>query len=167
MTTETTSWITRLVAGAELDQAKLNLEKTEEGRLAAEKELEEVRAGYARLSMKVTQNMTNAQEMCHGGMIFTLADSSFGFASNSRNQRALAASCTIEYLAPAQFNDALEATVAVTAARGSVLELAQSVRRDGQALVTATVRIVCVNTSTFRPVRIPQPILEKLAAEFA
>ena len=74
--------------------------------------------------------------------------------------RALA----IEYVAPAQFNDALEVSVAVSGTRASVLELAQAVLRDGRTLVTAAVKVACVNTRSFKPVRIPQPILEKLAA---
>jgi len=69
--------------------------------------LEEIRAGYTRLSMTVTADMTNGQQLCHGGLIFSLADSSFGFACNSRNQRALAASCAIEFLAPARLGDRL------------------------------------------------------------
>jgi acyl-CoA thioesterase len=71
--------------------------------------LEEIRAGYTRVSMTVTADMTNGQDFCHGGLIFTLADSSFGFACNSRNQRALAASCSIDFLAPAQLGDRLTA----------------------------------------------------------
>jgi acyl-CoA thioesterase len=70
-------------------------------------QLEEIRAGYARMSMRVTADMTNGQDYCHGGLIFSLADSSFGFACNSRNQRALAAGCSIEFLAPAQLGDDL------------------------------------------------------------
>jgi acyl-CoA thioesterase len=70
-------------------------------------QLEEIRAGYTRISMSVTADMTNGQAMCHGGLIFTLADSSFGFACNSRNQRAVAAGCAIEFLAPAQLGDRL------------------------------------------------------------
>ena len=72
-------------------------------------QLEEIRACYTRLSMTVTADMTNGQDLCHGGLIFSLADSSFGFACNSRNQRALAAGCSIEYLAPAQLGDRLTA----------------------------------------------------------
>jgi len=71
--------------------------------------LEEIRAGYTRLSMAVTSDMTNGQATCHGGLIFTLADSSFGFACNSRNQRAVAAGCSIEFLAPALLGDRLTA----------------------------------------------------------
>ena len=75
----------------------------------------EVRPGHARMSMRVTREMGNAQEVCHGGMIFSLADSTFGYASNSHNQRALAASCSIEFLAPAQIGDELTAEAQETA----------------------------------------------------
>ncbi len=71
--------------------------------------LDEVRSGYARMSMPVTQNMVNAHNTCHGGAIFTLADATFGYACNSHNQNALASSCTIEFLAPAYLGDRLTA----------------------------------------------------------
>lgn len=71
--------------------------------------LEEVRPGYARVSMTVSEQMANAHALCHGGLIFTLADSSFGYASNSHNLRTLAANCSIEFLAPARVGDRLTA----------------------------------------------------------
>jgi len=72
-------------------------------------------------------------------------------------------SLAIEYVAPARFDDALQVVVALRAARGSVLELAQAVYRGGTLLVDATVKIVCVNTASFKAVRIPATILKKLA----
>jgi acyl-CoA thioesterase len=69
--------------------------------------VEEVRPGYARLSMPVTGNMVNGHNLCHGGLIFTLADSTFAFACNSHNQRAVAAGASIEFLAPAFLDDVL------------------------------------------------------------
>ena len=72
-------------------------------------QLEEVRPGYARMSMPVTQNMVNGHNLCHGGLIFTLADSTFAYACNSHNQRAVAAGCSIEFLAPALLGDVLTA----------------------------------------------------------
>ena len=69
--------------------------------------LEEVRPGYARLSMRVTGNMVNAQKVCHGGLIFSLADSSFGYACNTHNQRALAAGASIQFLASAFLHETL------------------------------------------------------------
>ncbi len=71
--------------------------------------VEEVRPGYARMSMEVTENMVNGLNLCHGGLIFTLADSTFAFACNSHNQRAVAAGCSIEFLAPAFLGDRLTA----------------------------------------------------------
>jgi acyl-CoA thioesterase len=71
--------------------------------------IEEVRPGYARVSMRVTSNMVNAQNVCHGGVIFSLADSGFGYACNTHNQRALAAGASIDFLAPAFVDDLLVA----------------------------------------------------------
>jgi acyl-CoA thioesterase len=78
----------------------------------------EMRPGRVRMTMRVTEHMLNAQQVCHGGLIFTLADTSFGYASNSHNQRALAASCSIEFLAPAQVGDELTAEAQETAHAG-------------------------------------------------
>ena len=87
--------------------------------------LDEVKPGAARLSMRVSADMVNAQRVCHGGLIFSLADSSFGYACNTHNHRALAASCTIDFLAPAQIGDELsaEATEVARAGRTSVYDV--------------------------------------------
>jgi len=72
--------------------------------------LDHVAPFTARLSMTVTQAMVNGHGMCHGGFLFTLADSAFAFACNSANQRAVAAQCSIFYLAPAKLGQRLIAT---------------------------------------------------------
>lgn len=64
-------------------------------------------AGFAKLQMRVTHNMLNGFETCHGGYLFTLGDSAFGFACNSYNEMAVAASAGIEFLAPAYLHDEL------------------------------------------------------------
>ena len=71
--------------------------------------VEEMRPGYARLSMRVTPHMVNGHDLCHGGMIFTLADSTFAYACNSLNHRTVAAGCSIEFLVPAHLGDLLTA----------------------------------------------------------
>ena len=80
--------------------------------------IDEVRPGYARLSMGVTRNMVNGHNLCHGGLIFTLADSTFAFACNSHNQRAVAAGASIEFLAPAFLGDVLTAEGVEQALKG-------------------------------------------------
>ena len=71
--------------------------------------LEEVRAGYARIRMPIRRDMTNGHGICHGGYMFLLADSTFAFACNSHNQKAVAASAEIHFLAPAHEGDVLTA----------------------------------------------------------
>lgn len=71
--------------------------------------IEEVRPGYARLSMLVRSDMLNGHATCHGGFIFTLSDSAFAFSCNSRNLNTVASGCSIEYVAPAFVNDTLTA----------------------------------------------------------
>ncbi len=80
--------------------------------------LEQVGPGMARMSMRVTERMVNGHGMCHGGLIFTLADSSFAFACNSANRRAVAAQCNITFLRPAKRGDTLTATAAMRAQAG-------------------------------------------------
>lgn len=71
--------------------------------------LERVAPGEAVLSMDVTEAMTNGHGTTHGGFIFTLADSAFGYACNTRNQRTVAQHCSITFLAPSAVGDRLTA----------------------------------------------------------
>lgn len=71
--------------------------------------LDEIRPGYARMSMRVRPDMLNGHASCHGGFIFTLADSAFAFACNSHNFNTVGAGCTIDYLAPGREGDLLTA----------------------------------------------------------
>jgi acyl-CoA thioesterase len=75
-------------------------------------QLLEVTPGRAKLSLTVRDEFTNGHGMCHGGYIFMLADSAFAFACNSHNQRAVAASAAIEFIAAAQRGDLLTAECA-------------------------------------------------------
>jgi acyl-CoA thioesterase len=71
--------------------------------------LDEIRPGYARMSMPVRGDMLNGHATCHGGYIFMLADSAFAFACNSHNFNTVGAGCTIDYIAPAREGDVLTA----------------------------------------------------------
>ena len=72
-------------------------------------QLLEVRPGLSRLSMTVRPEFANGHGMCHGGYFFMLADSAFAVACNSHNQKAVAASAAIEFIAPARLGDTLTA----------------------------------------------------------
>jgi len=73
--------------------------------------------GYAQVEMTVSGDMVNGHSTCHGGFVFCLADSAFAFACNSHNARTVAASCSIEFLAPAYAGDRLVAEAKETALR--------------------------------------------------
>ena len=68
-----------------------------------------VAPGAATLQMKVRQDMVNGHGTCHGGFIFAVADSTFAYACNSYNHRAVAAGVDINFLAPAHLDDILTA----------------------------------------------------------
>ena len=63
--------------------------------------------GHAVMRMTVRSPHLNGHQICHGGFIFALADSTFAFACNSRNQNTVASGCSIEFLKPAQAGDVL------------------------------------------------------------
>ena len=68
-----------------------------------------VAPGYAELTMTIRADMLNGHAICHGGFIFTLADSAFAFACNSYNLTTVASGCAIDFLAPAREGDVLTA----------------------------------------------------------
>ena len=69
--------------------------------------LEMIAPGEARMCMTVRADMLNGHETCHGGFLFTFADSCFAFACNARNMTTVAAGCTIDFLAPGFKGDVL------------------------------------------------------------
>lgn len=97
--------------------------------------LAKVAPGAAVLRMTVTQAMVNGHGMCHGGFIFTLADSAFAFACNSYDERAVAQHCAITYVRPAKLGDVLtaEAVERSRTGRSGIYDIAVR-NADGQAI---------------------------------
>ncbi len=62
--------------------------------------LEAVREGYARVALECRADMLNSHRTLHGGIIFTLADTAFAYACNSRNEAAVAQQVSIVYVSP-------------------------------------------------------------------
>jgi len=80
--------------------------------------VEEVAPGCAKLSMRVRADMVNGHAICHGGYIFTLADTAFAYACNSYNASTVAAGARIDFLAPAHEGDRLVANATEVSLRG-------------------------------------------------
>jgi acyl-CoA thioesterase len=80
--------------------------------------LDSIEPGAAHMSMTVREDMLNSHGICHGGMIFSLADCAFAYACNSRNQKTVAGGATIDYVNTAQLGDRLTATAEECALAG-------------------------------------------------
>ena len=65
--------------------------------------------GRATVTMAIRPDMVNGHRICHGGLVFTLADSAFAFACNSYGDNTVAAGASIEFLRPAREGDLLRA----------------------------------------------------------
>lgn len=72
-------------------------------------EIEIPEPGSAIATMRVREHMTNGFDICHGGLIFALADTAFAFACNAYDDVTVAGSGTIEFLRPAFRDDELRA----------------------------------------------------------
>lgn len=81
-------------------------------------EVTEVAPGAATVTMTVTAEMCNGLDVCHGGLIFALADSAMAFACNSHGGSHLASDASIDWLAPGRIGDELVAVATETVRRG-------------------------------------------------
>lgn len=93
-----------------------------------------VSPGHATLSMQVRADMVNGHAICHGGYIFTLADTAFAYACNSHNHNTVAAGARIDFLAPARLGDRLVASASETSLRGKSGVYDVVVSREGVQL---------------------------------
>ena len=69
----------------------------------------DVKPGSATLSMTIRDDMLNGHDICHGGLITTLADSAFAYACNSYNELTVASGFGVDFIAPGRFGDVLTA----------------------------------------------------------
>lgn len=101
--------------------------------------LDAVGPGTATTSFTVEKHHTNGHDICHGGYIFTLADSAFAFACNSYNQLAVAQHNTISFLRPGKLGERLtaEAKELTRAGRSGVYDVTVT---NGDGRVVATFR---------------------------
>ncbi len=81
-------------------------------------QLAKIGPGRATLNMRIREDMVNGHHICHGGMIFTLADTAFAYACNSYNQVTVASACHIDFIAPAREHEILEAEAVERTASG-------------------------------------------------
>ena len=101
--------------------------------------LQRVAPGEAVISMTVRKDMTNGHGICHGGFIFTLADSTFAFACNTYDQRTVAQQCAVTFLQAVHEGETLTAHAVERsrAGRGGIYDVTV---RDSRTVVVADFR---------------------------
>ena len=101
--------------------------------------IRKIAPGEAVLAMKVRPDMTNGHDICHGGFIFTLADSAFAFACNTYNQRAVAQQCAVTFIRAVPAGETLTAHAVERskAGRGGIYDVTV---RDSKNIVVAEFR---------------------------
>ena len=104
--------------------------------------LEGARPGWARVSMTITESMVNGHAIAHGGVTFSLADSAFAFACNSRNEPNVALQCSISYVNAAKLGDVLVAEAEERSSKGRTGVYDVNVTR-GEGELVAMFRGVC------------------------
>ena len=107
--------------------------------------IEAVRPGFARMRMAVRGDMVNGHGMCHGGIVFALADSAFAVACNTHNEVTVAAAASIDFLAPARTSDELtaEARELWRSRRSGIYEITVSNQR-GETIALFRGRSHCI-----------------------
>jgi acyl-CoA thioesterase len=112
-------------------------------------EILEVAPGNVRVAMTVRPDMLNGHGLCHGGILFTFADSAFAFACNSRGEPMVAAGATIEFLAPTPGGERLIAVASevTRTARNGIYDV-RVANSSGEAVALFRGRSSRLRTST-------------------
>jgi acyl-CoA thioesterase len=112
--------------------------------------LDEMEPGRSRLSMTVREDMVNGFGMCHGGMIFSLADCAFAYSCNSRNRKTVAAGATIEFIRASKLGDRLTAVAEERSlvGRTGIYDI-RVVNQNGELVALFRGRSHCVAGATF------------------
>jgi acyl-CoA thioesterase len=103
-------------------------------------DISDVAAGTATARMTVRDDMVNGHGICHGGFVFTLADTAFAFACNTYDDRTVAAGADVSFLEPVGAGTVLVATAVERARRGRSGLYDVTVRSDSDGRTVAEFR---------------------------
>jgi acyl-CoA thioesterase len=97
----------------------------------------EIRTGFARATLLITDEKVNMYQMAHGGAIFSVADQACEAAGNSFGEPAIALQHSIHFLAAGKSGDLIEATAKVTN-RSNRIGLIEFEVKNQEGLLLAT-----------------------------
>jgi acyl-CoA thioesterase len=117
-------------------QVATHMRAQEGAHIGAGLSLEAAREGYARVALHVSSAMLNSHQTLHGGVIFTLADTAFAYACNSRNEAAVAQQVSIVFLSPGRAGETLVAEAVEQSTQGRSGVYAITVRAGDRVVAT-------------------------------
>jgi acyl-CoA thioesterase len=99
-------------------------------------EVLDLRVDHARVRMTISSAMVNGHAIAHGGYLFTLADSAFSLACNSRGRRTVATGADITFVAVARLGDVLvgDATQRTAYGRSGITDVTLTRESDGAVI---------------------------------
>lgn len=104
--------------------------------------LVEIKPGFAKTSISITEKMVNMYQMAHGGAIFSVADQACEAAGNSFGEPAVAIQHGIHFLAPGKPGDVLEAVAKVTHRSNRIGLIEFEVRNQEGVLIAAGQQVI-------------------------
>ncbi|TQV80253.1 hotdog fold thioesterase [Aliikangiella coralliicola] len=111
-------------------------------------ELTDIDDGSCSVFMLVQENMTNGYDICHGGFVYTLADTASAFAGAMEGETVLSSSNQIDYLLPAKLGDELTAKASINCISGRRLFCDVSVtNQHGKAVALMRSQLISKNTT--------------------
>ena len=99
-----------------------------------------IQQDHAVVRMPIRGDMVNGHDICHGGFVFTLADSTFALACNSRGSVTVASGADITFTAPSRLGDVLVAEAKVRSAFGRSGITDVTVKRESDGQIVAEFR---------------------------
>jgi acyl-CoA thioesterase len=121
----------------------------------------DIAVGWARLEMRVDEEMVNSQGTAHGGYLFLLADAAFAYAANSHGPVAVAQGAHVAFLRPAGPGDVLIAEAEERSRIGLYGIYDATVRRPSDETVIAEFRGHSVVLPGRRPPEVLPSVLEE------
>ena len=95
-------------------------------------ELVDVKEGYCKVQMTIREEMLNSMGKAHGGITFSLADTAFGFASNTHGRKAVSIDCTINHIEALEAGDVITAESEVKSLKNKVGFYMVEVKKEDQ-----------------------------------
>ncbi len=81
-------------------------------------QLKDTAPGEATVTLEITDKLVNGHGICHGGVMFSLADTAFAYACNSRNHKTVALNCSISFLSPVKIGEHIKAIATEQSLKG-------------------------------------------------